>query len=197
MNINEAKLYVRNYSNYEKVFGLDILTKCLEPIEEKAFSTFEYVVRDEGQDRYYASKGYPVLCDRTTWTFKEWRGEWSRDVRKTAREYRVPDHYQLAEKDLLRACLLEKFPYLKDFSFLTYRLDREDDEIYITCDNKNSLYAPIRALVEKDFSIIEKRMNDYWKWYYNSQDKHEHLEGQLATLETATAIRLKTILNKQ
>ena len=194
MNSNEAKLYVRNYQNYEDIFGVDILTKCLDAFGEESFSTFQYVIRDGGQDRYYASKGYPVLCDRTSWEFEEWRGEWMRKVRHPAREYRVPDNYQLREKDLLRACLLEKFPYLSEFTFPTYHLDRIDDEIYIKCENGCSLYTPIRALLENDFSIIDKRMNEYWKWYYNSPDKREYLEKQLSTLNTETALKLKSIL---
>jgi hypothetical protein len=194
MNNNEAKLYVRNYDNYVQVFGLDVFTKCLEPFDMEKFSIFKYVVRDGGEDHYFASHGYPVLCDNTIREFEEWKGEWMRKVRKPAREYRVPNQYQLAEKDLLLSCLLEAFPYLKDFTFPTYHLDRADDEIYIKTENGESLYVPIRALTEKDFSIIEKHMNEYFKWYYSTPDRKQYLDKALATLETETAKRLKAIL---
>ena len=78
-------MFIRNFPNYEQYFKIETLTKCLEAFDVKDFSKFEYVPLGEGEDNYNKLKGYPVLCERTTWEFEEWRGEWMRKVRKPAR----------------------------------------------------------------------------------------------------------------
>lgn len=195
MTLEEAKLFVRNYSNYERVFGLEILSKCLQAFCIEDFSTFKYVILNGSADNYYRRLGYPVLCEKTSWEFEEWKGEWMRKVRHPAREYRVPDDCQLRERGLLQACLLMRFPYLQEFAFPTYHLDKPE-ELYIKCENGRSLYVPIQALLENDYSLVEKRGNDYWRWYYSTPDRKKFLDEELATFETPTALRLKAILDE-
>lgn len=191
MTLQEAKMFVRNAKNLIEVFGEEIFEKAVANYDVKDFSTFEYVIRDGGQDGYYARMGYPVLCDRTSHTFKEYKGEWMREVTKLAREYRIPCHYQLHEKDLLKDCILLVNPNMANYSMSIYHLDRPTDDIYIKCDNGKSLYVPVKAIVEKNFSLVVDRHTTYHKGYYNTTDRKQHLDEALATLETETAKALQ------
>lgn len=195
MTIEEARMFIRNYDEYEKFFGIELVTKCVTNFKVEDFSTKEFVALGEGTDNYYSRKGYPVLIGKTRWTFKEYKGEWSREVEKPAVQYLVPDHYQLKESRLLRACLLKRFPYLCEFDFPTYHMEKPF-EIYIKCDNGCSLYVPLEALEKKDFSIIEKRVKDYFGWYYNTPERKEYLDKELSTLTTETALKLKEFISK-
>lgn len=194
MTLAEAKMYVRNAKNFIEVFGEELFERAAANYDIKDFSTCKYVPRDEWYDRHYAEKGYPVLCDKTWWNFEEWKGEWKREVRKLAKEYRVPCDYQLHEKDLLKDCILLVNPNMATYQMSMYHLDQPTDDIYVKCDNGKSLYVPIKAIVDKNYSLVENRMNTYWPLYYNTPDRKEYLEAELATLKTETAKALqKTI----
>lgn len=196
MTLQEAKMFVRNAKNFIEVFGEEIFEKAIANYDVKDFSTFEYVIYGGGQDNHYAKMGYPVLCDRTMWTFKEYKGEWMKEVRKPAREYRVPDHYQLHEKDLLKDCILMVNPNMANYQMSIYKLDRPTDDIYVKCDNGKSLYVPVKAIVNKDYSLVENRMNTYWPSYYNTADRKQYLDAELATLETDIAKALKKTIEE-
>ena len=61
-------------------------------------------------------------------------------------------------------------PKLKCFSPHT---DFENYEFYFELEKEeskkiNSLYIPFEAYKRRDFSLVEKRMKDYFKFYYNS-----------------------------
>ena len=194
MTLQEAKMFVRNAKNFIEVFDEELFERAIANYDIEDFSTFEYVIRDGGQDNYYAKMGYPVLCDKTSWTFKEYKGEWVREVRHLAREYRIPCRYQLHEKDLLKDCILLVNPNLANYHMDIYHLDRPTDDIYVKCDNGKSLYVPIKAITEKNFSLVVDRHATYHKGYYNTSDRKEYLDAALATLETETAKALqKTI----
>jgi hypothetical protein len=194
LNNETAKLYIRNYNNLVLFFGEKRVQKMARKFNEISFATTEYVVRGEGQDRYFANKGYPVVCDRTSWTFKEYRGEWSRDVQKTARSYRIPSNYQSKEGELILACLVDMFPQLKGLEISAYHADSETAEIYIKCENGKSLYCPLMAFTKSDYNIIYDRHKKYHEWYYGGTGREEYLKAELETLETATAQMLKELL---
>lgn len=195
MTLQEAKMFIKNANNYIEVFGEEIFKKAIANYDVKDFSTFRYVPRDEGSDRYLASKGYPVLCDKTYWDFEEYKGEWVRKVRKLAREYRVPCDYQLHEKDLLRDCILLTNPNMANYPMNIYKLDGAK-EIYVKCDNGKTLYVPVQAIINKDYSLVENRMNTYWPSYYNTPDRKQYLDAELATLKTKTAKALKKTIEE-
>lgn len=44
--------------------------------------------------------------------------------------------------------------------------EKQDYEMYLKTEF-GSLYVPLQALLKSDFSIIEKRMQEYCGWYYN------------------------------
>lgn len=194
MTLQEAKMFVRNAKNFIEVFGEEIFERAIANYDIKDFSTFKYVPRDGGMDRYYAERNYPVLCDKTTWTFEEWKGEWKREVRKLAREYRVPCDYQLNEKDLFKDCILLVNPNMANYTMDIYHLDRPTDDIYVQCGNGKSLYVPVKAITEKNFALVVDRHTTYHKGYYNTPDRKKYLDEALAALETETAKALqKTI----
>ena len=193
MTLQEAKMFVRNAKNYIEVFGEELFERVVVNYDVRDFSTFQYVPIDNGTN-YYDKMGYPILCDRTRHTFKEYKGEWMREVEKLAREYRVPCNYQLYEKNLLRDCILLVNPNMANYMMSIYHLDRPTDDIYVECDNGKSLYVPVKAITEKNFALVVDRHTTYHKGYYNTPDRKKYLDEALATLETETAKALqKTI----
>ena len=137
-----------------------------------------------------------MLCDKTTWHFKEYKGEWERDVAKPARKYRVPCDYQLHEQDLLKDCILLVNPNMENYQMSIYHLDKPTDDIYIKCDNGKSLYVPVKAITEKNFGLVVDRHTTYHKGYYNTIDRKEYLDAALATLETDTAKALRKTIEE-
>lgn len=196
MTLQEAKMFVRNADNFIEVFGEELFKRAIANYDIEDFSTFQYVPRDGGSDRYYASKGYPVLCDKTSWEFEEYKGEWMRKVRKLAREYRIPCNYQCHEKDLLRDCILLVNPNMAHYHMDIYHFDRPTDDIYVKCNDGKSLYVPVKAIIEKDFTLVVERHTTYHKGYYNTIDRKQYLDAALATLETETAKTLKKTIEE-
>lgn len=195
MTLQEAKMFVRNAKNFIEVFGEEIFERVVANYDIKDFSTFEYVPLENGCS-YYEKMGYPVICDRTSHTFKEYKGEWMREVTKLAREYRVPCSYQLHEKELLKDCILIVNPSMANYIMNIYHLDNPTDDIYVKCDNGKSLYVPVKAIVNRDYSLVEERMRTYWPSYYNTPNRKEYLDAELATLETETAKALKKTIEE-
>lgn len=74
--------------------------------------------------------------------------------------------------------------------------DGEDYEIYLSTEY-GCLYVPIVAILDKDFSLIEKRMKDYFGWYCNlsRKDCREKLSNVLKPLESNEAEKLKEYFN--
>ena len=196
MTLAEAKMFVRNAKNYIEVFGEELFERVVVNYDVRDFSTFQYVPLDNGT-KYYDTMGYPVLRDRTHHTFKEYKGEWMREVEKLAREYRVPCNYQLYEKNLLRDCILLVNPNMANYTMSIYHLDRPTDDIYVKCDDGKSLYVPVKAITEKNFSLVVDRHTTYHKGYYNTPDRKKYLDESLETLKTKTAKALKKTIEDE
>lgn len=84
--------------------------------------------------------------------------------------------------------------FTKESKFKTYR----GEEIYLETDIElnghfQCLYIPIKAILNKDWSLIEKRHTDYHKEYYKKNP--ESLIIALSVLESPESLKLKTILN--
>jgi hypothetical protein len=122
----------------------------------------------------------------------------------------IPAEFQdLTPAQLKREYLIEK--EVKECSKWTIYEMRADGEIYLETES-GTLYVPIAALLNADFSLIEKRMRDYWGWYYKvdlsgyalnrrgrteAQYLIEQAEAQsknLLPLESPEAIQLKKFL---
>ena len=196
MTLAEAKMFVRNAKNFIEVFGEELFERAVANYDIDDFSTHKYVILNEGQDNYYARMGYPILCDNTTWHFKEYNGVWVREVVKPARKYNVPCEYQLSENDLLKDCILLVNPNMANYHMDIYHLHNATDDIYVKCDDGKSLYVPVKAIVDKDFSLVVNRHTTYHKYYYNTIDRKEYLDAALATLETETAKALRKTIEE-
>lgn len=194
MTLQEAKLFVRNYDNYIKLFGEEMMQKIFSNFNVDDFSKKEYVELGGGGDNYYARLGYPVTIDRTTTTFKEYKGEWEREVIKPARQYLIRCPYQLEEKSVLRSCILAINPMMSLFDMSTYHLDKETDDVYITTEVGHSLYVPVKAIVEKNYALVVERHTAYHKSYYCTDDRKEYLDKALAALDSKTAKILKIVI---
>lgn len=198
MNLTEGKMFVRNADNIIEVFGEEAFEKALENFELKDFSTFEYVpVENVGMIQHYEKMGYPVLAERVRHCVRETHycggKDWERYTDKICKEFRIPDHYQLNEKKLLRTILEQQFPYFKSFAWNIYHLDRPDDDIYLGCES-GSLYVPVKAIVAGNWQMILDRHNIYWRGYYNTPDRAEHLAKALSIPESYTARLFKACM---
>ena len=208
-----ASMFVRDYNALISLFGEEVVGKCLPRYTVGDFTTTAYARRDEGTDLYYAKQGYPVKNDRCYHDYDIYRTfggkEYVAKERALSREYLVPSQYQSKAGDLLRDCLYEARPFLKTFDIDVYKLDGRTDnaEIYIKCESGEktlSLYTPIKALLEGDWTAIEKRHTSYHREYYNptrgkteeeKQTLQGHLDRELAVLTSPTALRLKGYLD--
>ncbi len=76
--------------------------------------------------------------------------------------------------------------------FVIYATRGADDyEIYLETASGN-LYVPLRAIVERDFSLVYQRMRSYFSWY--CKDKPQQLREALAPLDSPEAALLKQLL---
>ena len=113
-------------------------------------------------------------------------------------------YQSLKHGKLMYSLLSNRFSWFKDFKWTLYQLDRVDDDIYMTVTPKkdnnhqtgSSLYVPIMALINSDWSLIDERVTKYFKSYYNTPDRAEFLKSALATLECPEALKLKKVLKK-
>lgn len=191
MTLTEAKLYVINAKNYSEIFGDNIFEQAAANFNVDDFTSYEYVIRGGGGDRYYHNKGYPVLSENFYHEFTEYNGEWERKVKKLARKYQIPNRYQCNESSLLKTCILIVNPAMENYQMNIYHFDNPDADIYIECDNKRSLYVPIKAIVQKNYDLVTKHHTAYFNTYYNRTDQKEYLDAALETLKTKTAKELK------
>jgi hypothetical protein len=73
--------------------------------------------------------------------------------------------------------------------------DAEKYEVYLATEF-GSLYVPIQAILKKDFSIVEKRMLDYFGDYYSGKGREEYYAKAIKALESEEAKLLSLFLNK-
>jgi hypothetical protein len=124
----------------------------------------------------------------------------------------IPAEFQnLTPSELRREYLIQK--EVKECSQWKIYEMREDGEIYLETA-AGSLYVPVKALTNNDFSAIEKRMREYLGWYYKVDlsgyalnhrgrteaqyliEQAEQQQKNLAALESPEAIQLKKYLSK-
>lgn len=199
-----AKLFIRNFKTLAEIFGEERVVKIAEDFKISDFAEKSYVELDNtGMQNYYNNLGYIVTNPKTNHLFTEYKedrtGVWERHVSKSAIEYLTPDNYQLKEKYLIIKLLLDVHPELVNLDIKAYHCDNLNSEVYISCENDKLLYCPLVALVTNDFDAIEDRHRSYMHSYYgNTKERAEkYLPDELATLETETAVKLKTLLDSK
>ena len=165
--------FFRQYKYLSKYFsGDEILAACKRHMDKSDLTRTETIRRYVEEDTPY----YTVL-DHGTYTFKEYRGTWERDVRDTGTKVLVSNQYQniYGASDVVRDLLLQKCPYLSAYDMKIYEIDERHDWIYIENPEKNpekiagyagsSLYVPFSALMEKDAEKIVETHRNYWHEY--------------------------------
>ena len=183
MTYEEAMLYVRNAKRIIEMFGEEPFRRAVEKFDVADFSTKEIY---EAPALYYRQKGYPIIRENFSWPFKEFKGEWMREVYKPAVELLVPSPYQLGEGKLILEILHAEYPFTAMFNLMCYHMDGENPECYLECGDEieRSLYVPYRAITELDFSIVEKRHREYFTRYYAGDGRKKYLENALSILDT-------------
>jgi len=94
---------------------------------------------------------------------------------------------------LFRQCLLAARPFLRNFEMEVYPPDSSNPDIYILCES-DSLFVPVKALLDGDWEAVENRMEELWKLYPASGE--EMFIRRLATLASMTGLRLKHCMEK-
>ena len=122
---------------------------------------------------------YPggIFKKHTTATFKEYRGRWEREVRDNGTVFIAKNPYQGVSggHEVVKELLLQKCPWLQEYTVQIYDVSERNDWIYIdlksnidSCAAK-SLYVPFSALMNKDAENIIKTHQDYWHRYGNGK----------------------------
>lgn len=190
-----------NGAKYIEVFGEDIVKKAMPLIK------FRDVVKEDKVEEnmlpYYLKQCGAYLIDNERISYKDtiYRGDWSKEVPKKGYKIIHASPYQHWEGDFLKNCLMLKFPYLTNFKLDCYHLSsyaNEYDDFYVRISNPEnpeasvSLYCPVLAFIKGDFSIIEKRMHNYFNQYYANRPKKK--EEALAVLDYPETKKLHKLM---
>lgn len=188
-------------------FGEDILKAHVEMIPVFSFMQTHEWEEVEGTTGALASildfNNAMLYGKRTLLNFTQYRGEWERHYKAFGFRYLRLSCYSSWESNFIRACLLDKFPYLNEFNFDVYAQSYghesfEKEELYIKVMDGDkglgSLYVPFKTFSQNDFSCVVDRMTSYWNWYYATDEKLRN--KQLALLDSPEAYRLKDLLSK-
>lgn len=204
LSIPTARTYIANFDKIEKFFKKSTLEEVLKNFKIRDFATFEYIPKEAtGTYNHYINLGYVLITPKpVSAPYKEYatfKGKvWETTNYRLCYEFIVRDNYQTREKDLIRMALEIEYPYLKNFAYSMYRLDRSeaDNELYLCVDETHvgnnylgnkSIYVPLKALKEKNPQIAIDRHTSYFKDYYRGADREVYLKASLALLETPVA----------
>lgn len=180
-----------------------------------------YFVPAQYQGLMHGKIIYQILVNRYSWmddfkvkkSYKESEFDEYFDVLGKLNVKKLPEEYhELTIKEILER---NKFvEIIKDKSaWDLYEMSNENYEIYLQTEN-GSLYVSIKALLDKDFSIIEKRMLDYGNSYYDyknlsdyalnhggrtkeeyAKDKLNEYNKFIGALKSKEALKLKKLLS--
>jgi hypothetical protein len=98
---------------------------------------------------------------------------YTKTVRVMCRRSIVPNRYQgLRHENVLRPCLVQKFPWLSSFRLSIYEVHLGGNgtpEFYVDLDadvqGHQSLYVPYEAFFAGNVDAIVERNRSYLKWY--------------------------------
>lgn len=173
MTYEEAKLFIRNFKNYEESFSTETLRECL-----KSEKIDDWTKKHNVDINYYQGQydNYPRIQDNhIDYVFKEIRQDGlsaTACYRTNCYTFLIPCEYQLKEGSFLLKCIHTEIPELNQFNFKCYHFDRLNTLIFLETDvkingNNISLYIPIDALLKRDVDTIVSTHTEYHKSYYN------------------------------
>lgn len=196
LTMDTAKLFVRNWKQYENFFKASTLKEIIPNFNLRDFTTWIHVEADNiGAILYAHKQGNYLFSDNPTFeTFKEWKGEWSREVRKKAYTFLIPSPYQSAESKLFKQCMELEYPYLSKYNVSYYKFEKANEWIYVRAENENnvckSIYCPVTAFSTKDKQKIIDTHTNYFKGYYNTPNRSDYLYQALGLLYSDVAKQL-------
>lgn len=168
VNLDLFMQYVVYAENIVNFLGKESIERNLEGIYLRDIARTFAVSVNDGIPAYMKEE---ILVSKSygTYTFTEYRGSYSRDIKKKGVKMLKPNSYQSSVVGkIIKKCVIEKYPFLEEFnsSFYAYN-GGKTYEFYISI-NGGSLYVPLSALDNKDSSIIIERMKEYWGAYYST-----------------------------
>jgi hypothetical protein len=170
-------------------FTKDEIALAIEHAKQTVASLTSFENVEAGKDSWLADSDYAELvATGETGYFKEYEiikgKEFVREYTAKANQYRTRGNYQSTKHaSILKHLLINKFQYLKKYKFDVYSMRSEGAnwEFYLKV-NKESLYVPVRALLNKDSKIIVDRMSEYHGWFRSQRDaeqkEHNHEEHE-------------------
>jgi hypothetical protein len=185
LNIMDKLEWLKDRKTLVSLFGEDIVRKAL------FFVDWEDVVDTV---KHYSKPDTPHFVIEVK---KETKYEMRSGtlVPKTYDVYEmfVPSQYQ---SDIVTFIIKYAFsilyPWFDSFEWNIYGNSlTEKSDIYLVTEF-GSLYVPLKALTNKDYSLVEERHSEYHKMYYRGKD--EELEESLRILESTEAKKLKSYL---
>ena len=155
--------YLSRYFTDEEILAACQRNMAKSDLTEKAYARGH-------RDTYY---GHYRFVGYTTHIFKEFRGNWEREVKDDASIFLVPNKYQnvCGAAAVVEMLLLQRCPWLTEYTVKIYDVNEHNDWIYIENPEKNagysasSLYVPFSALMEKDADKIAETHRKYWREY--------------------------------
>lgn len=191
ITMEEAERYIPNFEKCHKYFNEEAILFALNSENARFgnFVTTKFIPINDGGKKYY-EKHYLKIAEHVSSYVTEYtfiHGEqWERTVSKICDEFLI-ENSSLDSPKLYSIMLNYDYPFLKDYITNVYRFNatEHEDEFYVSMKNKDEklcLYVPYMALKEKNPQGIIDRTNSYWKSYYDSPDRKEYLNKQLAIL---------------
>lgn len=190
-------LFCRNAQTYLAIFGAEIVSQNLKYLTMNSIAHYEDCV--ENTAVWYCrtdcqNRGL-LVEPRKNVEVTEYKGDWEKKVKKPGFTVIIPTSYaSSADSILIKHCLIDKYPFMKDFKFECYSFSRdsvEKEEFYVKVQNKdetfNSLYVPYKALELKSRTPIIERMTSYWGEYY--KNRPELYKKAMKAINTKEALR--------
>lgn len=194
ITIADCALFMPNYDQYIENFGEDVLAQAVKDFPLYYICKSEEVLADAAV-HYCIS--YPLRYEKPHLSsITEYKGCWQRNVSKLCYTFVTPEHCGVFESQILKNCLLLRFPYLNTLNpslISAYHLDA-CKEFYIKTQ-QGTLYVPFEALKQNNFEIITDRMQSYFSRFYNDPEKEPFRKKALSALNDPVAIWLKTVLS--
>lgn len=165
------------------LFGEETVARNLEGITMHNLTSTQNVPVDHLDIMVKATNGI-LLGGLQTITVTKQKGEWTREDEVTGVRMIIPSHYSGGyQASMMRGCLQEKYPWLKNFDCNFYGYDGDNYEFYVDVtpeEEKNAkdkkrpnqtLYVSLKAILEQNPQIIKDRMENYFTWFYRGKEE--------------------------
>lgn len=174
LTIEQRRKYFHANDQMAKYFGQEMVDRELSKLRVE--DLLELIEMPYKLDQY----GHPIktaaLAGSWNYMGEEWR-HIDGGPKKLCQVYLSSNRHQsVRHPEMLEAMVVDTWPFMAEFKFATYSMANEKEpELYVkfakplSIEGKrytwDSVYVPYKALLENDFSIIEKRNQSYIKEY--------------------------------